>query len=537
MLDKFLGSDFMKSGQGYSLFSGMLGSAVTNSLSDLANYESRTRPNLQQNHFNTIPMLALGGIGVSNNRMVEVEGGEVKQDKFGNVIKYRGASHQQGGIQTTIQQGDIVFSDKLKIDGKTLAERKIAREKLLKKLSKLSTGDKVSKASNERIRANLLKQEQSDLAYQAQFNQQNQQKLAYGTQPPPSWFNYQSQYSPYHVGDTTFLTKDPILQLGSNAMNIQPLPKSGLNNFLLDVPGFGLPQGFDHKTPKLPTTGIQPLQTPTPPQFQQAQDNLTGFKGGDVDPIYQKTLGDFIGQAGTVFGGIAPLANTINNRMGDQPNINPFKGYGTEGLQNNRNIEMLLSQQRDIVYNDIAAQEAASRDRMRGSARGLNTLRALDTNTDNLINKAQMQANQAFTNQMMNVLNQRTGLLNSRDQMVMQGNATRDMNDRRDRDIFHSNLGQNLANIANKTQEYGANENIARSNKDKLELLNSMSSYGFKYTNDGIIQTKNGEPIHKMSKDQIATYAKDLKGKAKEIFYSDVNIARKKEGLPPVKSK
>lgn len=92
-----------------------------------------------------------GQVGVPN---AEVEKQENTLNPDGSATQFDGPSHSQGGIPTQLDPNTLIFSDRLKLQGKTFAE--------LNKANNTSKEDKVledSKANKlKRITANLMKE-------------------------------------------------------------------------------------------------------------------------------------------------------------------------------------------------------------------------------------------------------------------------------------------------------------------------------------------------------------------------------------------
>ena len=49
---------------------------------------------------------------------VEVEGGEVAETPSGQLLDFKGPSHKEGGINTSLPPGTDIFSETIKIGGK-----------------------------------------------------------------------------------------------------------------------------------------------------------------------------------------------------------------------------------------------------------------------------------------------------------------------------------------------------------------------------------------------------------------------------------
>lgn len=117
------------------------------------------------------------------NSDVEVEGGEMYETPQGDTGEFKGPSHEQGGIPMEVNQdipeGTKVYSDRLKVGDKTLAERKAARERQVANLEKTAAQpliDSAIKNATKRKMAAIQKEEIADLQFQEQVN--NMQQMA-----------------------------------------------------------------------------------------------------------------------------------------------------------------------------------------------------------------------------------------------------------------------------------------------------------------------------------------------------------------------
>lgn len=119
-----------------------------------------------------------GGEVPTNN--VEAEGGEVVQTPDGTTSELEGPSHAEGGIDLSLPEGSVIFSDKLGIKGrdgsfKTLAERKKDRDNKILKASKgfkNGYGDLFARNTAKRILNNAQTEEESDLRFQDGVNRE-----------------------------------------------------------------------------------------------------------------------------------------------------------------------------------------------------------------------------------------------------------------------------------------------------------------------------------------------------------------------------
>ncbi len=99
------------------------------------------------------------------NVPVEVEGEEVGKTPDGQVVDFKGPSHENGGIDVALPEGTDIFSKRIKVQGEDMAERARKREKKLLTLEKLSGDrlkDKVLMDSIARTKENNDLEEQKD---------------------------------------------------------------------------------------------------------------------------------------------------------------------------------------------------------------------------------------------------------------------------------------------------------------------------------------------------------------------------------------
>lgn len=103
--------------------------------------------------------------GTTPNVPVEVEGEEVGKTPDGQVLDFKGPSHEKGGIDVALPEGTDIFSKRIKVQGEDMAERARKREKKLLTLEKLSGDrlkDKVLMDSIARTKENNALEEQKD---------------------------------------------------------------------------------------------------------------------------------------------------------------------------------------------------------------------------------------------------------------------------------------------------------------------------------------------------------------------------------------
>lgn len=111
------------------------------------------------------------------NSDVEVEGGEMYETPQGETGEFKGPSHENGGIPLEVNkdvpEGTKVYSDRLKVGNKTLAERKATRERQTANLEKIASNplvDQAVKNATQRKMQAIQKEEAADLDFQEKVN-------------------------------------------------------------------------------------------------------------------------------------------------------------------------------------------------------------------------------------------------------------------------------------------------------------------------------------------------------------------------------
>lgn len=396
-------------------------------------------------------ILANGGVVTNEN--VEVEGGEVFQIPSGSVGEFKGNSHENGGIDVSLPIGTTIFSERIKRNGKTMAKRKSDRTKYLDKIDKLlekSNTDKLLKNTKDRSGDIAINEEQEDLDIQniinnidSIMNLSENKKAANG------------------LG---------MLSLLGNLLGGNPLVDKATENVKAPV-----------LNEVLPTADV--LSTNVLPGERQVQDNsifnnILGNIGDQLGNLEKPTGGDILGLFGNLYGGYAPLKNTLQNRATDTPNINAFEDFGKDALEANDKSKQYVAGQRDNALNNLQLSSNAAKRRSRNSARSVNVMRATDLATDMETNKAQRDIYDTFARQMMDILSRESQLQNIQDQAVMQGEQNRDLAYRRDKDNFYTQKGKDLANISKMLQQTGKDVNAIAERGIIKDLLAQLSKYG-----------------------------------------------------------
>lgn len=114
------------------------------------------------------PQMAYGG-RVPQQVPIEAEGGELAQMPNGQMMGFQGPSHEQGGIDATLPEATKIYSNRISVDGVSMANRKGKREKRRVSLETLLAKNRhdalVENALNRTMQTNQ-KEEENDLQIQ-----------------------------------------------------------------------------------------------------------------------------------------------------------------------------------------------------------------------------------------------------------------------------------------------------------------------------------------------------------------------------------
>lgn len=203
-------------------------------------------------------------------------------------------------------------------------------------------------------------------------------------------------------------------------------------------------------------------------------------------------VGDLIGIGGDIYSAFAPMQNTMNNRASDTPNINAFRDYGKDALDANLSAMEFAAGNKASSVRRIMSQANGSKRAGRNSARGVNTMRALDLATDLGVNEAQQSANDAYVNTMTQLFSYKSQLENQQDSAVMQGEQQRDLADRQDKDNYYTQLSKDIATKGEGIQRIGKDVNDMEENQMMMNIMNNLSKYGLAFDSKGnIIETNS----------------------------------------------
>lgn len=428
-------------------------------------------PNLAKGLNTALPFITQGlqslgnGGQVKPNIPVEVEGGETGELPNGQLLSFNGPSHSQGGIPIDLPEGTEIYSKRIKIDGESMADRKLKREGILarytKKAKKLD--DAISSNTLNRVKKAVDIQEEEDKKVQQIIHDMTTGVVNTGNQ-----VIREKHGDGNTVGDMT----DIIQKSKYDAMyDLYDLEDSRVPN-------------IETEALKIPALGFNNVAKPNINLDATLSDTMSKIKSrisNDSDKTVKNnydlplvTPGDALNIAGNIFQGVAPYLNTLNQRATDTPNVNAFKNYGEEGINKMAQSENYLKQIFDSRLKDIGLKRSDAIKRGRNSTGSVNLMRALDTNADMAASKAENELYNSYATQMMDILSKEAQLENEQDRMVMQGEQARDLADRQDKDAYYTTKGQGLRDIGMTIANAGKQVNEIYDRNTQTNILNSM---------------------------------------------------------------
>ena len=422
----------------------------------------------------SIPQIkAAYGAKIPNRTPVEVEGEEAAELPNGQMIDFQGPSHEQGGIDVNLPGGTDVYSKRLKgPDGKSMAKRKLKRESDMRKLSKKAKGnsaDRLLKNSIERTEANNNQMDAFDMMLQEQYKQQENnlpiEKFAFG--------------GPV---DDEIQLKEAIVK---PKYKPEPVPFETLQTLLNGVTS-NLPQAPKEEQSK----------------WGMLKDNIGGIPtGGDVLGIY-----------GNLKQAFDPYKTTLANRGSDTPNVNQYKDFGKDSLKTIDSMKGIIGQTKDAQIKELLDRAAGNVSKNRNTARGVNTLRALDIASNNATLDAISGINNNYASQMLGILGQEAQMEAQRDTNVMKGEALADDANRQDKDAFYSQLSRDQQAIGEAYTRTGKAFNDIKERDVNENFMNALSDYVDIDWRTGKARMKDGVDI---TKDKTST--KTEEGKSEKI--------------------
>ncbi|TXG80125.1 MAG: hypothetical protein E6R13_08685 [Spirochaetes bacterium] len=430
------------------------------------------------------------GVSVENApKPATVEGGELIDRAFGGLEGVVGPSHEQGGVPTSLvpttdtQQGDVVYSKDLSKDGKSMAERKLQREKQLAKLEKQlkkNPTDTLLKQTIERLKLQMEAEDKKDVALQNAAreiysnNQENQLKApefatggTYGTDPNEMVNLILKTFGDLNASATTpAADKNSLNNFGNSNANINAM-KSVSNLSQKDIEKIG-----ENKDTKKKEKNLEFNLENTP------------------------TTGDLLGIFGNYNNSVSSLQLAQAQRSADSPNRNFQDGLTEEMDKRYADLSALLRQENALANKDLDANFRAAMANTNNTARSAATKNALNTLALLVGNEAKEKNLQGLLNSLYGLGNAQTQTALATEQAERKGEETRFENDIKDRDNYYSRIQQGLLDFGKGTSTIGKNVNDIKERGVNAKMMNALGTYVGIDFNTGEIIYKNNQPVN-----------------------------------------
>ena len=396
---------------------------------------------------------------------VEVEGDEVGETPDGQLLDFNGPSHENGGIETTLPEGTEIYSKRIKIGGESMADRKKKRESIMARYTKKSeAGDTLAKNALDRIKVGYDKEEELDRQIQDAISQ-----------------SLQSQGKDL-IGEREQHAYDPVV---------------------------GNPYSWENMGGTYPSSG------------SSASTENTTKKKNNFSLLGDFSLGDALNIGGNIFQGVAPFTQTMQSRSTDIPNENMYKGYGEEGLQKLSDSENYLKQITDEQLKNLDVSRSAAMKTGRNSARGVNTMRALDLAAYQGAENQKGDIYAQHASQMANLLGQEASMENQQDRIVMEGAAKADLANRQDKGAYDSAIAEGLRSLGMTTAQAGKQLNVSKERGMMYNQLNQSQANMKVNPITGEIEGKATEALNLSPKEKYNILEEGWKNPEIQKLYKD----------------
>lgn len=466
---------------------------------------------------------------------VEVEGDEVAELPQGEMVDFQGPTHEDGGIPVDLPQGTRVYSDRIQIDGKTMAQRKKLRESKIRKLKEKATkGDILAKNTLDRFMQTAAQEEQLDMSLQQAAASQMQKfnrggivrkKLLFGTDGAPAGYYYQYPNADLETGTwnpANRFTLGTDLDSAASYMdyvNSQNNPTSISNMEVPEVTPPGGEKEFNPNTASFISTADNNNNSNSNSKSNWISRNGMSILGA------LPTAGDVIGTLG-MMRTQREKENAFNQGWANEfanPARNQFEDYGREGLKSLAEQQRFFDRQRGYQQRLLEGQRTLGNQRAVRSARSVNTQRALLEQSQANMNNSMLGVENQYAQNMANNLSGIATMQNQRDQAVMQGRTQADDQNRANRMSYMRGQQGMLDDRGRVIQTLGRNLNDIQERNFAANTLND------KYRNFGINpQTglpygkasdwiNNGDPTLFMTAEDKAAYHKATPNQKKAL--------------------
>ena len=184
--------------------------------------------------------------------------------------------------------------------------------------------------------------------------------------------------------------------------------------------------------------------------------------------------------AANLFGPIAQMKNARDNRNATPTEVNHYKNFGEESLKKLQGQYAFIDQLRDSKLNDAELSRQGTMNRNNGSARGINTQRALNLASDAQHNQGKNDIYDTFAAQTMGIIGQEAAQLGQNDQMRMRGEESRAEKELQNTDNYFNNRGRNISDMFAGFGQTGKALNQTKERQTTGEIMKGINpNYNF----------------------------------------------------------
>jgi len=211
--------------------------------------------------------------------------------------------------------------------------------------------------------------------------------------------------------------------------------------------------------------------------FMNTKDFVKGASGtGVTDAGKGAAIGTIVGAAGSTLSSLVNLGVTLSSN--DKEPSNPFAGYADRAMRKLDESKQFAGRNKDLQMQDLLLSENTARASNRNSARGINTMRALDLGSHIAGMGAERKINQDYNTTMQGIMGQEASTLLNADGVVMGAEERRNDRVQANKDNYRSNLSSNITDFGNMFQNMGKISNQQESDRIGASMIAKSGRYG-----------------------------------------------------------
>jgi len=225
--------------------------------------------------------------------------------------------------------------------------------------------------------------------------------------------------------------------------------------------------------------------------MEGVQSYADGTGGEGVGDFFSGfTGGDYLGMAGNLYSGIAPLLSAKKNAADNTVNENQFADFGQDAIATAEDSLGMLEGNRAQAEKKIQLSANKANTDLANTSRGVNMKRAGKLGVFSKQNEALSDLYTNFSKTMMDGMMKKSMLQNQRDQAVMTGAGVADVANRMDADNADTQIGVAQETLGRGIQTMGKDLNTNRRSNVLANLAGQLSKYGLSADKDGVITKK-----------------------------------------------